>query len=81
MYIPNKHVAIDEELLFLKGRLGFWQYILNKRTWFEIKMFSLCGVTGYLCNSFVYVGKDATETPEKQALVKNLEKVVLLFQD
>ena len=46
MYIPNKHVAIDEKLLFLKGRLGFWQYILNKRTWFEIKMFSLCGVTG-----------------------------------
>ena len=81
MYIPNKHVAIDEKLLFLKGRLGFWQYILNKRTWFEIKMFSLRGVTGYLCNSFVYVGKDATETPAKQALVKNLEKVVLLFQD
>ena len=81
MYILNKDVAIDEELLFLKGRLGFWQYILNERTWFEIKMFSLCGVTGYLWNSLVYVGKDATETPEKQALVKNLEKVVLLFQN
>ena len=35
-------------------------------------MFSLCKFTGYLWNSFEYIGEDATETIEEQALVKEL---------
>ena len=73
-YTPDKHIAIDEELLLWKGRLGFKQYIPNKRARFRIKMFSVCEVSGYLWNSFVYVGKNANETLEEQALVKELRK-------
>ena len=58
VYTPDKEVSIDEELLLWKGRLGFKQYISNKRSCFGIKMFSLCEVSGYLWNSFVYIGKE-----------------------
>ena len=81
VYTPDKHIAIDEELLLWKGRLGFKQYIPNKRARFGIKMFSVCEVSGYLWNSFVYVGKNANETLEEQAFVKELGRAVLLFQN
>ena len=37
-------------------------------------MFSLCEVSGYLWNSFLYVGKDTVETNEHEELAKNLGK-------
>ena len=74
VYTPDKEVSIDEELLLWKGRLRFKQYIPNKRSRFGIKMFSLCEVSGYPWNSFVYVGKDAVETNEHKELAKNLDK-------
>ena len=74
MYTLDKHIAIDEELLLWKGRLGFKQYIPNKRARFGIKIFSVCEVSVYLWNSFVYVGKNANETLEEQAFVKELGK-------
>ena len=40
-YTPDKRIAIDEELLLWKGRLGFKQYIPDKRARFGIKMFSV----------------------------------------
>ena len=49
----------------MKGRLGFKQYIPNKRARFGIKMFSLCEVSGYLCNSFVYLGKNYNPTEDE----------------
>lgn len=42
-------------------------------------MFSLCKFTGYLWNSFEYIGEDATETIEEQALVKELGKSDTVF--
>ena len=81
VYTPDKHIAIDEELLLWKRRLGFKQYIRNKRARFGIKMFSVCEVSGYLWNSFVYVGKNANETLAEQAFVKELGRAVLLFQN
>ena len=81
VYTLDKHIAIDEELLLWKGRLGFKQYIRNKRARFGIKMFSVCEVSGYLWNSFVYVGKNANETLAEQAFVKELGRAVLLFQN
>ena len=74
VYTPDKKVSTDEELLLWKGRLGFKQYIPNKRSRFGIKMFSLCEVSGYPWNRFVYVGKDAVETNEHRELAKNLGK-------
>ena len=74
VYTPEKTVSIDEELLLWKGRLGFKQYIPNKRSRFGIKMFSLCETSGYLWNSFVYLGKEANVSPEEAALQKELGK-------
>ena len=36
-YTPDKNLSIDEQLLLWKGRLGFKQYIPNKRSRFGIK--------------------------------------------
>ena len=57
MHIPSENISIDKELLFYKGRLSFKQYIPSKRARFGIKLFSLCEDSGYLWNSFVYLGK------------------------
>ena len=74
VYTPEVNVSIDEELLLWKGRLGFKQYIPNKRSRFGIKMFSLCEVSGYLWNSFVYLGKEANVPAEEAEYVKQLGK-------
>ena len=42
VYIPSREISIDEELMLWKGRLGFKQYIPNKRCRFGIKYVSLC---------------------------------------
>ncbi|KAK3881224.1 hypothetical protein Pcinc_014306 [Petrolisthes cinctipes] len=39
---PGKHIAIDEALIMWRGRLGFRQYIKNKRARFGVKAFVLC---------------------------------------
>ena len=67
-------MSTDEELLLWMGRLGFKQYIPNKRSRFCIKMYSLCEVSGYFWNSFVYVSKEAVETNEHKEIAKNLGK-------
>ena len=57
MYIPSENISIDEELSLFKGRLSFKRYVSSKRARFGIKLFSLCEDSGYLWNSFVYLGK------------------------
>ena len=57
VHIPSENISKDKELLFYKGRLSFKQYIPSKRARFGIKLFSLCEDSGYLWNSFVYLGK------------------------
>ena len=66
VYVPNKHICVDEELLLWKGRLSFKQYIPMKRSRFGIKMFSLCEDTGYLWNSYVYLGKENSRDADGQ---------------
>ena len=73
-YIPEKHISVDEELLLWKGRLVFKQYIPLKRARFGIKMFSLCETSGYLWNSYVYLGKDPDDNLSDKALVQKLGK-------
>lgn len=74
VYTPDKNIAVDEELLLWKGRLGFKQYIPNKRSRFGIKMFSICEASGYLWNSFVYLGKEANLSDVDKQLEKDLGK-------
>ena len=69
VYIPEKTISIDEELLLWKGGHGFKQYIPNKCSRFEIKIFSLCEVSGYF-----YLGKKAIVSPEEAAVQKELGK-------
>ena len=73
-YTTDKNLSIDEELLLWKGRLGFKQYISNKRSRFGIKFFSLSEVSGYLWNYFVYIGKEAIMSNEEQEYIKKLER-------
>ena len=64
-----------------KGRVGFKQYIPNKRARFGIKMFSLCDEQGYLWNSEVYTGKsDTTSDTSSHDLGKSGEVVVRLIR-
>ena len=74
VYIPEKNISIDEELLLWKGRLVFKQYIPLKRARFGIKMFSLCESSGYLWNSYVYLGKEPDGRDADQQLVNRLGK-------
>ena len=67
VYVPSKFISIDEELLLWKGRLIFKQYIPNKKARFGIKMFRLCENSGYLWNSFVYLGKNGEPDPEENS--------------
>ena len=74
VYTPYKNLLIDEKLLLWKGRLRFKQYIPKKISRFGKKMFSLCEVSGYLWNSFVYLGKEAIMPNEEQEYIKKLGK-------
>ena len=71
-YIPEKEISVDEELLLWKGRLVFKQYIPLKRARFRIKMFSLCENSGYLWNSYVYLGKEPDRHATDRQLVNRL---------
>ena len=75
-YTPDKRIAIDEELLLWKGRLGFKQYIPDKRARFwNQKCFQFCEIFGYIWNSFrLFREKMLTRTLEEQAFVKELGK-------
>ena len=70
-YTPDKNLSIDEQLLLWKGRLGFKQYIPNKGSRFGIKIFSLCELSGYLWNSFVYLGKEAIMSMKSKSTLRS----------
>ena len=77
-YLPAESISVDEELLLWKGRLSFKQYIPSKRARFGIKLFSLCEDSGYLWNSFLYLGKTAAGDDEQHALENRIEKTGLI---
>lgn len=54
-FMPNRDLAVDEELVLHKGRLAFKQYIPTKRARYGIKTYCLCDSrTGYLWNVLVH---------------------------
>ena len=73
-YIPEEHISIDKELLLWKGKLLFKPHIPLKRTIFGIKMFCLCETTGYLWNSYVYLGKEPDAVATDMEMVRRLGK-------
>ena len=74
VYIPSKNISIDEELLLWKGRLIFKRYIPSKKAQIGIKMFSLCEDSGYLWNSFIYLGRNSESNPEEKELKRRIFK-------
>ena len=80
-YIPEEHISIDKELLLWKGKLLFKPHIPLKRTIFGIKMFCLCETTGYLWNSYVYLGKEPDAVATDMEMVRKLGKSAMLSQD
>lgn len=58
LYIPEEYVCVDETLLPFRGRLGFRQFIKNKRHKYGVKLFKLCSGSGYTYNLSIYAGKN-----------------------
>ena len=74
VYIPTQHIFTGEELLLWKGRLSFKQCIPSKRPRFGVKLFSLCEDSGYLWNSFAYLGKNPGTDNENLELKDRIGK-------
>lgn len=65
VYVPEKVISIDESMIPFKGRIGFRQFIANKRTRFGIKVWVLAeSSTGYIPRLQIYTGRDAEGVPE-----------------
>jgi len=58
-YNTLEHLAVDEVIVKLKGRVIFRQYIPKKRKHFGIKIYKLCKESGYTYDMRVYLGKDS----------------------
>ena len=58
MYNPTEHLAVDEVIVFYKGRVVFRQYIPKKYKRFGIKIYKLCDSLGYSYDMRVYLGKE-----------------------
>jgi hypothetical protein len=57
-YCPSKHLAVDEIVFLLEGRVVFRQYIPNKHKRFGIKLYKLYDSPGFTCNMKVYLGNN-----------------------
>ncbi|KAG8234248.1 hypothetical protein J437_LFUL007755 [Ladona fulva] len=84
LYTPERDITIDESLLLYKGRLGWRQYMPQKRATFEIKTFMLCELkSGYVwstvedeenwkCNEYSKLS-EAKRLEEKDKKILELE--------
>ena len=79
VYKLTQHISTDEELLLWKGTLAFKQYIPNKRSRFGVKLLSLCEDSGYLWNSFVYLGKNPGNDNENLELKNRTGKTGVIL--
>jgi hypothetical protein len=83
VYIPDKNICVDEELLLWKGRLLFKQYLPLKAARFGIKLYCLCETSGYTYRFRIYTGKEdrnqviAHQVPADAAQFSKTEKIVI----
>jgi len=57
--VPDRHIAIDEQMIGTRCRVAFIQYMPNKPQRFGIKLLALAdSANGYLCNFQVYAGRE-----------------------
>jgi ribosomal protein L37AE/L43A len=57
MYGPTEHLAVDEVIVFYKGRVICRQYVPKKHKRFGFKIYKLCDSLGYTYDVSVYLGK------------------------
>jgi hypothetical protein len=57
-YSLIKHLAVDEIIVLLKGRVIVRHYISKKHKRCGMKLYKLCVSKGYTYNMTVYLGKD-----------------------
>ncbi|XP_056645829.1 piggyBac transposable element-derived protein 4-like [Diorhabda sublineata] len=55
--VPEENVCIDESMIPFRGRLGFRQYIPNKRHRYGLKVYKLCADGDYTYTLKLYGGK------------------------
>ena len=68
LYTPTDVVTVDEQLLGFHGRCQFKMYIGNKPDKFGLKIIMLCDAnTWYMCDAFVYTGKEENISREPLA--------------
>jgi hypothetical protein len=53
-YTPTEYLAVDEVIVLFKGRVNFKQYIPKKHKRFGIKIYKLCNMSGYMCDTDMY---------------------------
>ncbi|CAL1278575.1 unnamed protein product [Larinioides sclopetarius] len=81
-YVPEKDISVDESVLLYKGRLGYKQYLPNKRARFGIKFYQLCeSSSGYIWNSLIYTGKDMPLWTESSNYKSTTNIVMTLLKD
>ena len=58
-FYPGQELAVEETMVWFRGRFGSKQYMLQKPVKSGIKWFTLAdSSTGYVLNTFVYTGAD-----------------------
>lgn len=65
LYVPDKCVTVDEQLISFRGRCPFRQYIPSKPGRYGIKIWALCDSQSfYAYNMQVYTGRNPNCRPE-----------------
>lgn len=60
-WISSQWLAIDEQIIPYRGRVGFRQFIANKPNRFGIKVWAMADAkTGYILKQQIYTGKNLT---------------------
>ncbi|KAG8224183.1 hypothetical protein J437_LFUL002305 [Ladona fulva] len=81
LYTPERDITIDESLLLYKGRLGWRQYMPQKRARFGIKTFMLCeSKSGYVWSTVIYTGKGTIRGKESEKLSMSTQVVKSLME-
>ncbi|CAL1272717.1 unnamed protein product [Larinioides sclopetarius] len=82
VYVPKQDMSVDESLIAYKGRLGWKQYIPNKRARFGLKLFQLCeSESGYIWNSCIYTVKGTVFHEDYNHFGVSTKSVMTLLHD
>jgi hypothetical protein len=71
-YSPSEHLAVDEVIVLLKGRVIFRQYVPQRHISFGIKLYKICDETGYTYDMTVYSLLLDTNSPQQRLVCLGL---------